>query len=197
MKKLTLGLALLSMGVVSADQEQTKAPAAEKGTKIGYVRIEQIFNDKAETPCHEIQDKVKGLKSEIEKREKELQADQQRLAKEEAELASSAKTKWTSDASREGAREDLQKRKEEFGLAAQRFQAYIQRQQQKVQAEMLEKVVKTATELGEKQGYDIILAGGAMYTSKKVDLTDTIVRALNKDYDAHKAKKAAKPAAKK
>jgi Skp family chaperone for outer membrane proteins len=197
MKKLTLGLALLSIGVVSADQEPAKAPAAEKATKIGYVHIEQIFNEKAETPCHEIQDKVKSLQNELGERQKKLQDEQQKLAKEEAELKSGTKSKWTSDASRESAHEDLENRKDKWTAEARRFQEYAGRQQQKVQTEMLEKIVKTATTIGEKQGYDMILASGAMYTSKKVDITNSVVHTLNKEYDAHKAKKEAKPAAKK
>lgn len=189
MKKLALSLSLLSIGVLGAAQEPAKAP--EKATKIGYVHIEQIFNEKAETPCHEVQDKVKSLQNELGERQKKLQAEQQKLAKEDAELAASGKSKWTSETSREAAREDLENRKDKWNVEARRFQEYAGRQQQKVQTDMLEKVVKNATAIGEKHGYDMILASGAMYTSKKVDITDTVVRELNKEYDAHKAKKAA------
>jgi Skp family chaperone for outer membrane proteins len=206
MKKLALSLALISIGILGAatqesySKELVAAPSKEvaivPSTKIGYVHIEQIFNEKAETPCHEVQDKVKSLQNELGDRQKKLQSDQMKLEKEAAELEPGAKSKWTSEASRESAREDLLKRKDEWTASARRFQEYAQRQQQKVQTEMLEKIVKNATAIGEKQGYDIIFASGALYTSKKVNITHSVVSTLNKEYDASKAKKEAKAAKK-
>lgn len=195
MKKIALSLSLLSICGLFAAQEP--AAAHEKPLKIGYIRIEQIFNEKSETPCHEIQDKIKSLQNDLGKRQKDLQAEQQKLEKEAADLETGDKTKWTSEATRESKRDELLKRQDEWKASARRFQEYASRQQQKVQNDMLEKIMKTANAMGEKQGYDIIMASGAVYVSKKVDITASVVSKLNAEYNASKVKKEAKPAAKK
>ncbi len=82
------------------------------------------------------------------------------------------------------------------GLYQQR-ERFAQDELARAQSIIGPKIEKVLEEIQVSQGWDMILKGDAVLgkVSKKFDITDEVLRALNKRYEAEKAEKAKKDAA--
>ncbi len=197
-------------------------PAAT--SKIAVVNMYQIFasdpkglataSDEWRTLFNEIQEQLKPVKTEIEELDgkyKKLRAELVELEKKGVgEIEALQKSKIASEKTLREKSEALQAKLEEkyvrevrpieMQLRNQVMQAeqFFKGALDEAQAKIATKIDKISEEIQESQGWDIILKGEVALgkVNKRFDLTDEVLRVLNKRYAQEKAEKKPKaPAA--
>ncbi|CAN5340057.1 OmpH family outer membrane protein [soil metagenome] len=148
----------------------TNAHAQE--TKIGFVSTDRIFREA--NPAKLAQDKIA---QEFSKREKELQdlaarikGMSDRLDKEATVLADSDRAKRQRELS------DLDK---DFQRKQREFREDLNQRRNEELATVLERTNKVIKQIAEAEKYDIVFQE-AVYVSPRIDITDKVLKALNK-----------------
>jgi outer membrane protein len=141
-------------------------------TKIGFVSTERIFREA--TPAKTAQVKIE---QEFSKREKELQdlaarikSMSDKLDKEAAVLSESDRGKRQRDLT------DLDK---EFQRKQREFREDLNQRRNEELAIVLERTNKVIKQIAEAEKYDIVFQE-AVYISPRIDITDKVLKALNK-----------------
>lgn len=150
------------------------APAlAAMELKVGYVNAVKVIE---EAPQGEAA--LKKLEAEFGPRDKKLVAMQGKIKSLEDELEKNALL--MKDADRRSKEHEIVVLKRDLRRATQEFREdYNLRRNEELSA--LQKVVyKAIVEIAKQERYDLILHEGTIYASKKVDLTDTILKKLGK-----------------
>ena len=199
MKNYALSLLLLISSVALRAEDVNLSSKQAIPTKVAYVNINRIMGEDLDKGSVEWRDIVNGLETELKERGSKIQADVQRGQKLEAELRNPAQNKLTSNESRESKTEELMKLQKSVEIAAQAAQSYQNRVVQEAQASIFAKVEKIVNDIAKAQGWDLVIIGGGIYVNPRIDITDDVLAALNKEYKPKKAapvKPAAKPAAK-
>jgi outer membrane protein len=140
----------------------------------------------------ELKDEQEKIKAEYERRMKELNDLKQSYMKKESEL----KTMETAlnENAKEKRKEELVNLYTQMQLKEKSLQEYMQRIYQELEGKLIKKMQAAADELGEQEGYLIVLAGGIVYSKKDLDISDKIFKKMNEQYNQEKKKKSAKPA---
>ena len=198
MKNYALSLLLLISSVALHAEDVNLSSKQAIPTKVAYVNINRIMGEDLDKGSDEWRDIVNGLETELKERGSKIQADVQRGQKLEAELRNPAQNKLTSNESRESKTEELMKLQKSVEIAAQAAQSYQNRVVQEAQASIFAKVEKIVNDIAKAQGWDLVIIGGGIYVDPRIDITNAVLDALNKEYKPKKAaaKPAAKPAAK-
>lgn len=141
-------------------------------TKIGFVSTERIFREA--TPAKAAQVKIE---QEFSKREKELQdlaarikTMSDKLDKEAAVLSESDRGKRQRDLT------DLDK---DFQRKQREFREDLNQRRNEELAIVLERTNKVIKQIAEAEKYDIVFQE-AVYISTRIDITDKVLKALNK-----------------
>lgn len=155
-------LAMCTLPLVTKAQE----------SKIGFVSTERIFREAA--PAKTAQAKIE---QEFSRRDKELQdmaarlkAMSDRLDKDAAVLSESDRIK------RQRELADLDK---DFQRKQREFREDLNQRRNEELAIVLEKTNKVIKQLAETEKYDIVFQE-AVYASPRIDITDKVLKALNK-----------------
>lgn len=141
-------------------------------SKIGFVSTERIFRDAA--PAKAAQAKIE---QEFSRRDKELQdlaarlkAASEKLDKDAAVLTDSDRIKRQRDLA------DLDK---EFQRKQREFREDLNQRRNEELAIVLERTNKVIKQIAETERYDIVFQE-AVYASPRIDITDKVLKALNK-----------------
>lgn len=160
--RLMLLLAMCALPLVTKAQE----------SKIGFVSTERIFREAA--PAKAAQAKIE---QEFSRRDKELQdmaarlkTMSDRLDKDAAVLSESDRIK------RQRELADLDK---DFQRKQREFREDLNQRRNEELAIVLEKTNKVIKQLAETEKYDIVFQE-AVYASPRIDITDKVLKALNK-----------------
>lgn len=158
---LTLVVGLLSFAAAQAQE-----------SKIAFVSTERIFREAA--PAKAAQSK---LESEFAKREKDIQdmaarlkSQSDKLDKDTAVLSESDRTKRQRDLS------DLDK---EFQRKQREFREDLNQRRNEELSVVLERTNKVIRQIAEAEKYDIVFQE-AVYASKRIDITDKVLKELAK-----------------
>lgn len=171
-------------------------PLATVETKVAGIEIEKLMNgEKVEEGLHEWRDRIKDLQSTLEKTEVKLKEDEQKLKKLYDEIQELNKSKVASEETRKSKAEEFMKMQNEFQTNVNYVQEFRMKSLQMIQQDIFGKIQKTANELGQKAGWDLVVFGGFGHISKRVNMTDEVRASLDKEYDAHMAKAKAAPKA--
>jgi outer membrane protein len=140
--------------------------------KIGFVSTERIFREASPAKAAQVK-----IEQEFSKREKELQDMAARLKgmsdkldKEAAVLSESDRIKRQRDLS------DLDK---EFQRKQREFREDLNQRRNEELATVLERTNKVIKQIAEAEKYDIVFQE-AVYISPRIDITDKVLKALNK-----------------
>ncbi len=160
--------------------------------KFGVVNTEKLIKEYKETVDAEAK-----IKENSEKTQKELeaaiQAFQNKVVEyQKAAAKMSAKTRAQKEQQLGAEQQQLQQRQ-------QQAQYQIQNDGQATIKKIAEKVNTFIKDYGKKNGYQIIfgtvdLNGAVMYNEDKIDLTDTVLKALNDEYSSGDTTKEEAPA---
>ena len=148
------------------------APAKAQEARIGFVNTERIFREA--TPAKSAQVKID---QEFSKREKELQdvaarlkSLSEKLDKDVAVIAESDRIK------RQRELTDLDK---DFQRKQREFREDLNQRKNEELASVLERTTRVIKQIAEAEKYDIVFQD-AVYASPRIDITDKVLKALNK-----------------
>ena len=148
------------------------AHAQTQGSKIGFVNTERIFREA--TPAKTAQVKID---QEFSRREKGLQelaarlkAMSEKLDKEVAVIPEVERIKRQREVS------DLDK---DFQRKQREFREDLNQRKNEEYASVLERTTKVINQIAEAEKYDIVFQD-AVYASPRIDITDKVLKALNK-----------------
>ena len=149
------------------------APAhAQESSKIAFVSTERIFREAA--PAKAAQTK---LEAEFAKRDRDLQDMAARLKAQSDKLDKEAAV--LSDSDRAKRQRDLSDLDKEFQRKQREFREDLNQRRNEELAVVLERTNKVIRQIAEAEKYDIVFQE-AVYASKRIDITDKVLKELAK-----------------
>ncbi|EOA05429.1 hypothetical protein HFRIS_006769 [Herbaspirillum frisingense GSF30] len=149
------------------------APAhAQESSKIAFVSTERIFREAA--PAKAAQAK---LEAEFAKRDRELQDMAARLKAQSDKLDKDAAV--LSDSDRAKRQRDLSDLDKEFQRKQREFREDLNQRRNEELAVVLERTNKVIRQIADAEKYDIVFQE-AVYASKRIDITDKVLKELAK-----------------
>ncbi len=150
----------------------TTLVAQAQELKIGFVSTERIFRDAAPAKAA-----TAKLEQEFSKREKDIQELAARLKSAAEKLDKDAPV--LPDAERGKRQRELAEMDKDFQRRQREFREDLNQRRNEELAIVLEKANKVIKQLAEAEKYDIVFQE-AVYFSPRIDITDKVLKALNK-----------------
>lgn len=141
--------------------------------KIGYVQVDKILQEAPQTA-----ETGKKLEREFSPRSQELDKMQKQIRDLEASLDKEGST--LSDADRLKREREIQNDKIEFQRKQRELREDINLRKNEELAVLQDKINKAVQTVSETEGYDLVVYSGVAYASKKVDVTDKVLKLLGK-----------------
>lgn len=166
MNKLLSALLLTGMfGMASGLQ------AAE--LKVGYVQVDKILQEAPQTA-----ESGKKLEKEFSPRTQELERMQKQIKDIESSLDKDSLT--MSETERRNKERDISNLKIEFQRKQRELREDVNLRKNEELGSLQDRINKAVTAVSEAEGYDLVIYGGVAYASKKVDITDKVLKSLGK-----------------
>lgn len=159
------------MMVASLGITMSGAYAAE--TKLGFVNVEQILKDAPQTA-----ESGKKLEKEFSGRQKELEAMARSIKDTEAALDKDSLT--MSETDRRNKERDLSNVKIEFQRKQRELREDVNLRKNEELGALQDRINKAVTAVSEAEGYDLVIYSGVAYSSKRIDITDKVLKSLGK-----------------
>lgn len=166
MNKLLQLLLVGSLGLAAGT-----AVAAD--TKLGFVNVEQILKEAPQTA-----ESGKKLEREFSGRQQELERMAKQIKDTEASLDKDSLT--MSETDRRNKERDLSNVKIEFQRKQRELREDVNLRKNEELGALQDRINKAVTSVSEAEGYDLVVYSGVAYSSKKVDITDKVLKALGK-----------------
>lgn len=166
MSKLLKGLLLSSLILSSYTLN-----AAE--LKIGYVQVEKILQDAPQTT-----ESSKKLEKEFAPRSQELEKMQKQIRDLETALDKDSLT--MSETDRKNKERDVSNIKIEFQRKQRELREDVTLRKNEELAALQDRINKAVTTVSETEGFDLVVYSGVAYASKKIDITDKVLKSLGK-----------------
>ncbi len=166
MKQVFVWLYLL-MGMLLA----VNSLAAE--LKIGYVQVDKLLQEAPQTA-----ESGKKLEKEFSPRSQELDRLQKQIRDLETALDKDRLT--TTDADRRNRERDASNLKLEFQRKQRELREDINLRKNEELAVLQDRINKAVTSVAESESFDLVVYGGVAYASKKIDITDKVLKLLGK-----------------
>lgn len=147
--------------------------ASAQDLKLGYVNAVKVIE---EAPQGEAA--LKKIEAEFGPRDKKLVAMQARIKQVEDELEKNALL--LKDTDRRAKEHEIVVLKRDLRRATQEFREDYNLKRNEELAALQKIVYKAIVEIAKQENYDLILHEGTIYASKKVDLTDKVLKKLGK-----------------
>ena len=161
----TLALSALLIGSVTLE-------AWAEELKIGFVSTERIFRDAAPAKAA-----TAKLEQEFSKRDKDIQDIAAKLKSAAEKLDKDAPV--LSDGERAKRQRELAEMDKDFQRRQREFREDLNQRRNEELAIVLEKANKVIRQIAEAEKFDIVLQE-AVYFSTRIDMTDKVLKALNK-----------------
>ncbi len=145
---------------------------AAQELKVGFVSTERIFRDAAPAKAA-----TAKLEQEFSKRDKDIQELAAKLKSAAEKLDKDAPV--LSDAERTKRQRELAEMDKDFQRRQREFREDLNQRRNEELAIVLEKANKVIKQLAEAEKYDIVFQE-AVYFSPRIDITDKVLKALNK-----------------
>lgn len=141
--------------------------------KVGYVQVDKILQDAPQTA-----ESGKKLEKEFNPRTQELDRMQKQIKDLQASLDKDSLT--LSEAARRDKERDLSNVKIEFQRKQRELREDVNLRKNEELGILQDRINKAVTAVSEAEGYDLVVYGGVAYASKKVDITDKVLKSLGK-----------------
>lgn len=141
--------------------------------KIGYVQVDKILQEAPQTS-----ETGKKLEKEFSPRTSELD----RLGKQIKDLENGlTKDSLTiSETDRRNKERDLSNLKIEFQRKQRELREDINLRKNEELSVLQDRINKAVTTVAEAEGYDLVVYGGVAFATKKIDITDKVLKSLGK-----------------
>jgi len=161
----------VSLAVVFGLVLGVTANAAE--LKIGYVQVDKLLQEAPQTA-----ESGKKLEKEFSPRSQELDRLQKQIRDLEAALDKDRLT--ATDADRRNRERDASNLKLEFQRKQRELREDINLRKNEELAVLQDRINKAVTSVAETDNFDLVVYGGVAYASKKIDITDKVLKLLGK-----------------
>lgn len=141
--------------------------------KVGYVQVDKILQDAPQTA-----ESGKKLEREFSPRSQELDRMAKQIKDQEAALDKDGLT--ISEAERRNKERDVQNIKIEFQRKQRELREDINLRKNEELGALQDRVNKAVQSVAETEGYDLVVYSGVAYASKKIDVTDKVLKLLGK-----------------
>jgi outer membrane protein len=141
--------------------------------KIGYVQVDKLLQEAPQTA-----ETGKKLEKEFSPRSQELDRLQKQIRDLEAALDKDRLT--TTDADRRNRERDASNLKLEFQRKQRELREDINLRKNEELAVLQDRINKAVTSVAETENFDLVVYGGVAYASKKIDITDKVLKLLGK-----------------
>ena len=141
--------------------------------KIGYVQVDKILQDAPQTA-----ESGKKLEREFGPRSQELD----RMAKQikDLEAALDKERLTVTEADRRNKERDIQNIKIEFQRKQRELREDINLRKNEELGGLQDRINKAVQTVSEAEGYDLVVYSGVAFASKKIDITDKVLKSLGK-----------------
>lgn len=141
--------------------------------KIGYVQVDKLLQEAPQTA-----ESGKKLEKEFSPRSQELDRLQKQIRDLETALDKDRLT--TTDADRRNRERDASNLKLEFQRKQRELREDINLRKNEELAVLQDRINKAVTSVAESESFDLVVYGGVAYASKKIDITDKVLKLLGK-----------------
>ena len=141
--------------------------------KVGYVQVDKILQDAPQTA-----ESGKKLEKEFSPRSQELDRMQKQIKDLQTSLDKESLT--LSESARRDKERDLSNIKIEFQRKQRELREDVNLRKNEELSLLQDRINKAVTTVSEAEGYDLVVYGGVAYASKKVDITEKVLKALGK-----------------
>jgi outer membrane protein len=155
------GLAALSLNLHAAE------------LKVGYVQVDKILQEAPQTA-----ESGKKLEREFSPRSQELDKMQKQIRDIEATLDKEGVT--LSESERRSKERDVSNLKIEFQRKQRELREDINLRKNEELSSLQDRINKAVQTVSETEGYDLVVYGGVAFASKKIDITDKVLKLLGK-----------------
>jgi outer membrane protein len=160
-KLIFTGLMTLAMSVHAAE------------LKVGYVQVDKILQEAPQTI-----ESGKKLEREFSPRSQELERMSKQIKDLEAALDKDGLT--ISESDRRNKERDVQNIKIEFQRKQRELREDINLRKNEELGSLQDRINKAVQSVSEAEGYDLVVYSGVAYASKKIDITDKVLKLLGK-----------------
>jgi outer membrane protein len=172
LKSLTKSTVLSKCAALCALSLLVFANVQAQEAKIGFVSTERIFREAGPAKTAQVK-----IEQEFSKREKELQDMAARIKGMSEKLDKDAAVLSESDRMRR--QRELTDLDKEFQRKQREFREDLNQRRNEELATVLERTNKVIKQIAETEKYDIVFQE-AVYVSSRIDITDKVLKALNK-----------------
>jgi len=141
--------------------------------KVGYVQVDKILQDAPQTA-----ESGKKLEREFSPRSQELDKMQKQIRDIEAALDKEGVT--LSETERRNKERDVSNIKIEFQRKQRELREDINLRKNEELSSLQDRINKAVQTVSETEGYDLVVYGGVAFASKKIDITDKVLKLLGK-----------------
>lgn len=141
--------------------------------KVGYVQVDKILQEAPQTA-----ESGKKLEKEFGPRTQELDRMQKQIRDLQGALDKESLT--LSETAKRDKERDLSNLKIEFQRKQRELREDVNLRKNEELSVLQDRINKAVTTVSEAEGYDLVVYGGVAYASKKVDITDKVLKALGK-----------------
>lgn len=151
--------------------------AAAAELKIGVVNIPRLMEQAPQAEAAS-----KQLEKRFGPREAELTSEREAIRKLEEQLKRDAAV--MSAAKRSELEKEIRDRAREFKRASDDFKEDLNIARNEELGKLQRQIIKAIVDLSEQEQYDLVLTDNVIYASKRVDLTDQVLKRLNEMFKA-------------
>lgn len=141
--------------------------------KIGYVQVDKILQEAPQTA-----ESGKKLEREFGPKSQELDRMQKQIRDIESALDKEGLT--LSETERRTKERDVSSLKIEFQRKQRELREDINLRKNEELASLQDRINKAVQTVSEAEGYDLVVYGGVAYASRKIDITDKVLKLLGK-----------------
>ncbi|HEX5539433.1 MAG TPA: OmpH family outer membrane protein [Methylophilaceae bacterium] len=141
--------------------------------KVGYVQVDKILQEAPQTA-----ESGKKLEKEFNPRTQELDRMQKQIKDMQASLDKDSLT--LSESAKRDKERDLSNVKIEFQRKQRELREDVNLRKNEELGLLQDRINKAVTAVSEAEGYDLVIYSGVAYASKKIDITDKVLKSLGK-----------------
>lgn len=166
MSNILKSLVLASLMTIAATVQSAEL-------KVGYVQVDKILQDAPQTA-----ESGKKLEREFSPRTQELERMSKQIKDLETALDKEGLT--ISETERRNKERDVQNIKIEFQRKQRELREDINLRKNEELGSLQDRINKAVQSVSETEGYDLVVYSGVAYASKKIDITDKVLKLLGK-----------------
>jgi outer membrane protein len=163
----------LLKGLLAASAFALAVNASAAELKVGYVQVDKILQEAPQTA-----ESGKKLEKEFSPRTQDLERLQKQIKDMESSLDKDSLTMSEND--RRNKERDVSNLKIEFQRKQRELREDVNLRKNEELGSLQDRINKAVTAVSEAEGYDLVVYGGVAYASKKVDITDKVLKSLGK-----------------